>query len=267
MSVYRPSLFRFEKYSKYFLYFIESFKRKDFQSIIDSFKYVAFQKLPKKERRVTTKMGNFLLRPQTTDFQFVNMTYEQKIKKFIEDNIESIGSFIDIGACIGEYCIWIAQKGIKTMAIEPVNFKAINRNIIINQLDPEKIIVVPCAAGEYETMGDFNVEFEVTGSSYMTLEREGTGDTRIRPLDNILTDLHFKPSVTKYTLIKIDVEGYEIKALKGAKNLIKNVKNLAIIYEHTTCTEKAIQETLNQMGNFEYTYLDDVNTLAIKRQK
>jgi len=43
--------------------------------------------------------------------------------------------FIDIGACIGEYAIWMANKPLPTVAIEPVNYERSLRSRLNNAIN------------------------------------------------------------------------------------------------------------------------------------
>ena len=129
---YKPSLFNPGKYFKYIDYFTEYLKAGDFKSLSASLKYVLVHQLPIEGFHASSRMGNFYIRPSTNDFQFINFAYERKVKNYIADNLDTFDVFIDIGACIGEYCIWLAKAGKKCIAIEPVNFEAIKKNISLS---------------------------------------------------------------------------------------------------------------------------------------
>ena len=49
-------------------------------------------------------------------------------------------------------------------------------------------------------------------------------------------------------LIKIDVDGNELKILWGAKKILKNTKKLSMLIEVRDQTEKLINEELSEMG-------------------
>lgn len=108
---YKPSLLSFNKYFTYLDYFKEFIACKDFKSLGASFKYVMTHKGPKEDYLANSKMGSFLIRKGTNDFQFINRAYERKVKGYIQDHLDSFDVFIDVGACIGEYCIWLAKQG------------------------------------------------------------------------------------------------------------------------------------------------------------
>lgn len=257
---YAPSPFRVTKYGKYISYFLEALKRSDLETIKDSMNYVLFKKLPKTDRLVETEMGSFMLRRNTTDFQFVNFSYEKAVKSHLEKISKDIGLFIDIGACIGEYAIWMANKRIPTVAIEPVNYDAIIENLGWNNAINEYITIFACAAGKENKKVAFNVLEGVTSSSHLNHTELGT--IECKKLDDIVSVRGINQD--KLTVIKLDVEGMEIDALLGAVNILTYVKNLHIIYEYCSCGDENIRKILNRYGDFKYKDLDGVNTLAIK---
>lgn len=258
---YTPSPLRISKYGKYLSYYLEFMKRGDFQSASAAFQFVLFKKLPSKHRIATTQMGTFRFRKGTTDFQFANFSYEIAIKKHLMQVVGDIGLFIDIGACIGEYDIWLAKQGVRAIAIEPVNHQAIFENIALNKVAAENIQVLNCAVGSENKKVSFHVLDGVTGSSHMNKE-ETEGNIDCRRLDDII-DIDAIDR-EKLTVIKLDIEGAEIEALKGAERLIKGVNKLHLIYEYTFSGEEAIRKVLDSYARFTYTDLDGVNMLAVK---
>jgi len=87
---YAPSPFRVTKYGKLHFLFFRSLKRNDLETIKDSMNYVLFKKLPKTDRLVTTEMGSFMLRRSTTDFQFVNFSYEKEVKSYLGSIVKTL---------------------------------------------------------------------------------------------------------------------------------------------------------------------------------
>jgi len=260
---YTPSLWRVNKYAKYLAYYTEFIKRLDFKSVFDSIKYVMFKSLPKHSRIIETGMGKFLIRPNTTDFQFVNFTYEKEIKDHLLCNINEIGTFIDIGACIGEYCIWLSKNGVQTYAFEPVNYLAIEHNYDLNKANFKgSMAIFPFALGKETRRLSFNVLEGVTSSSYADLDVED-GEIECRVFDELF-DVKFVDK-TKITFIKLDVEGMELDVLEGAKEFIKSTPNLQIAYEYTSVGDDKIRNFLRSIGKFAFFDLDGVNTLAIKQ--
>jgi FkbM family methyltransferase len=240
---------------------MEYLARQDWDSILDSFNYLFFKKLPTTDRMIKTEMGFFRLRSYTTDFQFVNWTYERKVKEYLEENKNEIGLFIDVGACIGEYCIWLGNQGIQCVAVEPINNDAIEDNLIYNSEAEKNIIVVPVAVGKEHKFVAFNKQEGVTSSSHIDPNKKG--NIPCYKLDEIIAPITINKDKT--TFVKLDVEGMELDALEGATELITTTPKLQIIYEHTSVGDRTIRTFLDKWAEFEYRDLDEVNTLAIKK--
>lgn len=134
--------------------------------------------------------------------------------------------FLDVGANIGEICLHAAKqvgKNGRVWAFEPipVNLKNLEHNISLNPSLRDTIQVFPFALGEKE-------EAEI---AFIHPRKDNHGMIRIQPkgkteavfttaamssLDRLLAE----KSVRRIDGIKIDVEGYELKVLKGAKGAL-----------------------------------------------
>src|SRR6188474_2962882 len=99
----------FNRIEVYFLYFLEYLKFREFGSLFNAFIFMFTRKAFAKGNIITSGMGRFETRPGSLDFQYVNYAYELNIKRFIEK--EDFDIFLDIGACLGEYCVWLGKKG------------------------------------------------------------------------------------------------------------------------------------------------------------
>lgn len=259
---YHPSVYNLGKYANYLGYFREYLKYRDFNSLIAAWNYLLRGKSTSKSWQATSKLGKFHIRKDTNDFLFINYTYEKKIRDYLEKESEKMTCFIDIGACIGEFCVWLAQKGIRCIAFEPVNYEAAKNNFILNHLE-DKIELYNYGLGSEEKKVFFEVREINTGASRMDQNRKDEpGNIQITTLDKILPPDAFND--TDYVVIKLDVEGMELDVLEGAKDTIRNTKNLSIIYEHIISGKDTVGDALSQLGNFEFIKIDFANTLARK---
>lgn len=145
--------------------------------------------------------------------------------------------FVDIGSFVGdsvEKFIW-ENDGIfdKIFAFEPdsQNYKALEtrcKRLAVEWNKENSIIIYPYGVGEKsETAFVLRDSAENGLGSKIANENAGSSEcVKIIALDDIIKD--------RISLIKADIEGYELKMLKGAKNLIKNFKpNLAICIYHS----------------------------------
>ncbi len=262
-NAYYPSAKIGKSYLTYAKYFLEYLMYFDFISIFTSINFVLNGKPPQKDRIATSKLGKFRVRKGTTDFQFINFEYERKIRNYLADNINNYDIFIDIGACIGEYDIWLAKKGIHCHAFEPVkkNHDSMVYNISLNDVK-EKIETYNFGLGSKDEKVTFEIMDTVTGSSHIVQDDNNEGNIDIKKLDNVLGG---KINSEDKVIVKLDVEGMESEVLKGGIEVLSKIKDLRVIFEHTFAGEDNVKEILKEIGNFEYVSLDDYNSLAIKQ--
>lgn len=258
---YRPSLFNLKKYGIYFDYFKEYIVCKDFKSLSVSLKYFFAHKLPAENYKAKSRMGDFIIRKGTTDFQFINYAYERKVKEYMQANMDSFDVFIDVGACIGEYCVWLAKAGKKCIAIEPVNFEAVRKNVALNNLD-SSVKVFPCGLGSKKERVFFNIPDGLPSSSYRDTENKNEPNVDINTLDGIYKEFNIPDN--SRVLIKLDVEGMEDEVIEGGKEFINKFKNISFIYEHFSGDDYKNDKALSAVSAFKFSDLDPVNRLAIK---
>lgn len=259
---YKPSWKKLNKYNVYFKYFAEYIKNGDMKSLGTSLKYVFTHKLSDEDYITQSKMGRFLIRKGTTDFQFINFAYETDVKKYMLSALDTFDVYIDIGACIGEYCVWLAKLGKKCIAIEPVNYAAIQSNVDLNKLG-ESIQIFNCGLGSKKEKVYFNIPKGVTSSSHLDRSVDKEPNVDIETLDNIYHQFRISP--TDRVLIKLDVEGMETDVIEGGLQFLQSLKNLQIIYEHFESDKMNDSNVLGKIAEFKITDLDDVNRLAVKQ--
>ncbi|MBE2230849.1 MAG: FkbM family methyltransferase [Chitinophagaceae bacterium] len=262
VKIYKPSWRNIRKYGIYIRYFIEYLKNRDFKSLLVAINYVFFHRLPKHDYETKSELGRFRIRKSSTDFQFINYAYEKSIKDYLKRNLGSFDVFIDLGACIGEYCIWLAKEGKNCIAVEPVNYKAVLNNVAINKLE-DKIKVFACGVGDKKERAFFYIPDGVTSSSHIDNDSGNEPNAEIDTLDNIMKAVSIP--VSSRVVIKLDVEGMEVEAINGAKQFISNCQNLRVIYEHFIEDNYRNDRSLLEICDFSFENLDDVNRIATKK--
>lgn len=110
---------------------------------------------------------------------------------------------------------WVGYKG-KVVAFEPVpkNADIIKKNIEINNI---KNVLI-----ERKAVGSREGRILITGESNSSVTNYKVGGTKV---DMTYLD---KYSYLNPSILKIDVEGFEVEVLKGAKNILKTKPKLAI---------------------------------------
>lgn len=260
-EVYHPSWKNLNKYFIYADYFWQYIKHGDLKSLGASLKYVINNKLPKDEYETKSGMGKFLIRKNSTDFQFINYAYERSIKKYLQKNIDSFDVFIDVGACIGEYCIWLAQAGKKCIAVEPVNFSALQKNITLNKLD-HKIQAFNYGVGNMKERVFFMIPDDVKSSSHIDRSETKKPNVDIETFDAL--SKQFNINKDDRIILKLDVEGMEVEAIQGAATFISEYPHLRIIYEHFPVDGFRNDKALQAVTNFDIADIDKVNRIATK---
>ena len=164
--------------------------------------------------------------------------------------------FADIGANVGMYSVWVAgTTGANAISIEPVppTFKALKQNIRLNDL-AHLIEAHQVAAGA--EAGVVRMTSDVGGLDHI-VEGKSAGNTVDVPVTRIDDLLKGRGPYA----MKIDVEGYELRALQGAVQTLQNPDVKAVVIELQDWTlrkfgtsEKECREYLIGLGFQPHTY-------------
>ena len=140
-------------------------------------------------------------------------------------------SFIDVGANIGYFsCLMSKLAGPtgKVLAIEPEpqNLNLLEQNIAINNLT--NVVVHPCAIGAREGSAMLGLYKPSNRGRHSILETNAK--TRIKIPVRTLDDLAKQSgtNIKSWSLVKIDVEGYEGFVIDGAKETLPRIETLVM---------------------------------------
>lgn len=162
--------------------------------------------------------------------------YEPANTNWITDTFDygSGGFFVDVGANFGWYtCLFgkISGKSGQLVAFEPdtKNLSLLNSNIKLNEIENVKII--EAAVGEK------------TGTSYLRFAPDSnpgmhslvqlphtTLDPSGREISIVTLDDALKPFAGRISLLKIDIEGFEIDAFLGATETLSRCEKILVEY-------------------------------------
>jgi FkbM family methyltransferase len=155
---------------------------------------------------------------------FFNGTYEEGTLRVISSIMKNVDIFIDIGANIGLMSLHAAKlldgKG-RVLSFEPLSstFDILLENIELNKFD--NIEAVNIAIGSTNETANIFDKIQVNrGSSSLirSSNTESSHKTIVECLDNFLEK---EPRIKgNIGCIKIDVEGWELEVLKGAKSTL-----------------------------------------------
>ena len=152
-------------------------------------------------------------------------TKERETISWIKNHMDKESVFWDIGANIGQYGIFasIIHK-CKTYLIEPEpqNFSNLCINILLNNLKYTNPISIALSdKSEYSSI-DMKPN---AGNSQNKINKDYFFNHYlwVDTVDNLVSKHFIAP-----THLKIDVDGVELKILKGASNTLKNVKSILV---------------------------------------
>lgn len=174
---------------------------------------------------------------------FFDVITHRPIKGYVKEiDLDQKEKIIDGGAFPGEFSIVAARKGAEVIALEPdpENAEIMRENIRLNSLE-DSITVVEKGLWSEKTEKEFEIDSCLGVGSRV---KEGSGvEIQLDTIDKIVSE-HGRPD-----LVKLDIEGAEIEALKGAENLMENSDTeFAIATYHRTeenvKTFKAVEKIL-----------------------
>ncbi len=218
------------------------------------------------------KLGIFLHRKGSLDFQFGNYAYEWGVKQFFLKHYAHYQTFIDVGANMGTYTIMFAKRGLNTISFEPSkgNYKALQINIMLNNLE-KKVTSFNIGLDNTDRKASFVYDPVNTGASHLsaahfydpvTDKRGEITEVQLVMLDHYQHKLPIKPEDA--ILMKIDVEGMEEDVIRGATAFIQNRKALLIVMESVHSGEEKLRSVLSEIAEFEFLEVDSLNFAAKK---
>ena len=175
-----------------------------------------------------------------------NGAYDWDEIMFLKDYLNKNSTVIFVGCHIGALLIPIAQAVKKAYGFEanPKNFELLNYNLLLNRIN--NVEVKNIAIGEREKPINISHNITNTGNSSIALSTNEHDDLiEMKPLDNLITEENID-------MIIMDIEGYEINAIRGAINTLKNTSYLYIEYA---------PEQLNDFGMKKKDFIDSVREI------
>ena len=146
-----------------------------------------------------------------TDVSPAQAEYEIKQRNTILKNIPLKQTFIDVGANVGVWSIHMASHFDNVISYEPSN-----RNRECLEINCEnKTEIRNVALSNFNGEAQFHEEIKNCGNSKLWNEKqvEGLYNVPVKKLDD--------ENIQNCSLIKMDVQGYELQVIEGAMNLIK----------------------------------------------
>lgn len=206
----------------------------------------------------------FVLRFRTLDAWTAHPSHERATHGWLKQMLAGPkrGVMLDVGAYVGTFCFRHRKSFDAVYAFEPFpeNYKLLTVNI--KQTIAERLYPVRSAVSD------------VTGTTRLFLDTADThsietGKGRSIVVDTTtLDDFIAKQNIpaAEIRLIKVDVEGAEMKVLKGAANLLKE-GNPVILMEANSPKEEREQADYLGMIGYKQTQILDKRNFVYERAK
>ncbi len=166
--------------------------------------------------------------------------WDRPVKTALMEVLKPGDAFLDLGANIGYFTL-LASKLVgptgTVIAVEPSirALRKLTHHLWLNQCD--NVLLLSCAAGDdwrRVSLGLAN-ESNIGGSALLT---PGESNRRIEPALLAPLDELLQSTELKLRLIKLDLEGFELSALRGCRRLIERFRPLIMC----EVTEKLLQK-------------------------
>jgi FkbM family methyltransferase len=171
-------------------------------------------------------------------------TYEQEKQRLLQRLLRRGDVFYDLGAHTGLFTLLgarLAGPAGRVVAFEPntVNVVNLRRHLALNKLN--NVVVVEAAVSNRRGQ----IGFAPAASNYMgRLDADGTQSVAVTTLDDFLTENQVPPP----NVIKLDIEGAEADALRGAAKLLEVHHPKILVAAHSPKLANECRDHLTRIG-------------------
>lgn len=187
---------------------------------------------------------------------YYNM-YEWSYLPVINSLIENSNIVLDIGANIGQYALLFAKHSRKIYAFEPSQrmVARLHEQIKLNQLDT-KITVIQKALSNVSGWILLTIPSRGNTGQATTILTEGSGLETEKIEAITLDEFLDSQGITEVDLIKMDIEGGELSALKGMYKVFSLIHKPIVILEMNDSSMSAAgyssMDIINELGAYGY---------------
>jgi FkbM family methyltransferase len=218
------------------------------------------------EVRVNTNHGEVLLLASNGRLKWraeTMLSEEPGIINWIDNSMDANTVFLDLGANIGLYSLYSLKRGVQQAyccELDYLNLSLLYKHLVRNKV-VKKALIIPFAASSSITTGDVFFRDLSEGDALQSINRPSPFSTNIGEYAHSSTQILYPLDVlfdtlklVKPTHIKIDVDGNEIDALQGMRNMIKHCKEIYMEYSNEIDSEsRYCQKILFEAGFVEKT--------------
>jgi FkbM family methyltransferase len=169
---------------------------------------------------------------------FINGVYEPETIELILEKMPLHGTFLDIGANIGAICLPVCKRrtDINTIAIEasPKVYSYLKKNIQGNTIENCIIINKAVSDKDGQMVSFFSPDDLYGKGSMAAVFTNDSEEIETITIDTLLSN----NTIGTVDFIKIDVEGFEYFAFKGAQKLLNATNAPDILFEFVDWAEE-----------------------------
>lgn len=172
-------------------------------------------------------------------------------------SMASGGVFYDIGANIGLYTMLAAKQGLSVFAFEPEsqNFAVLIRNLAMNKLTKSQAVAFPFCISDEQRIDTLRLSSLIAGGSchsfasnenFKRMEKEWSYEQG--SVSFTLDALVHECGMPQPTHIKVDVDGFEDKVLRGAPRVLSRTQSILVEMDSANADHMRWKETLEDIG-------------------
>jgi len=168
------------------------------------------------------------------------------------------GVFVDVGAYVGFYSILSAKHGWRVVAFEPnpINVILLRYNIALHGVG-DRVVVVDKAAGDVHGYAEFSISSSHSESSFTKYLKNELRllniDVEVVTIDSILGSLGIGD--VENLVMKVDVEGFGLRVLRGARRSIEKYRPFILFEVHRTFDEEDEIHALKMLKSLGYGFV------------
>jgi FkbM family methyltransferase len=174
------------------------------------------------------------------------ISWSESVLEILE-KLSSKSIVVDVGACVGDFTIPFAKKVKMVVAIEPEPRNAI---LLLQRISRNRLknvhVVKKAAWKECARLNLYLNDYDRGGHSVIFDGDKSVIKVEAETLDSIIGRLGIK----RIDFMKMNIEGAELEALKGAKKSL-NLVNRILVQTHKVKAEKTtvkVQKLLEECG-------------------
>lgn len=191
---------------------------------------------PRQREQVYRSADGFMWidRGNTTDDWVAHDDHEEWLDVIMDEQLPEGGVLLDVGAHVGRWSIRLSPKALHVVAVEanPTTARTLRRHLAMN--DVHNVTVLEMAAWDEETdlrIEDPNGRLDGGGARVYEADPDQPAEVLGRRLDHGLIMSMFA-HYGRLDLVKMDVEGADLHALRGMSGLLAEYRPAMIIECH-----------------------------------